>query len=85
MDFIEAREALHQGKRIRHESMPEGVDCGSCADSDLTAPIQAQANPRASFAALWDRLNGKKPGCSWAANPWVWVIEYANPEVRRHA
>lgn len=24
MDFIEAREALHQGKRIRHESMPEG-------------------------------------------------------------
>lgn len=25
MDFIEAREALHQGKRIRHESMPEGA------------------------------------------------------------
>lgn len=24
MDFIEAKEALHQDKRIRHESMPEG-------------------------------------------------------------
>lgn len=24
MDFIEAKAALHQGKRIRHESMPEG-------------------------------------------------------------
>lgn len=27
------------------------VDCGSCADSDLTAPIRAQANPRASGTA----------------------------------
>lgn len=24
MDFLEAREALHDGKRIRHESMPDG-------------------------------------------------------------
>lgn len=24
MEFLEAREALHNGKKIRHESMPEG-------------------------------------------------------------
>jgi hypothetical protein len=25
---------------------------------------------------LWDSINGKRPGCSWIDNPWVWVIEF---------
>jgi hypothetical protein len=29
------------------------------------------------FAALWDSINGKRPGCSWADNPWVWADTYA--------
>ncbi|WP_241014862.1 hypothetical protein [Burkholderia sp. Ac-20379] len=29
--------------------------------------------PRDQYACLWDELNG--PG-SWAANPWVWVVEF---------
>lgn len=28
------------------------------------------------FAILWDSGNGKKPGCAWASNPWVWVVEF---------
>jgi hypothetical protein len=28
------------------------------------------------FRDLWDSLSGKKPGCSWNDNPWVWVIEF---------
>jgi len=31
---------------------------------------------RYHFAALWDSINGKRPGCSWADNPWVWVVAY---------
>lgn len=31
------------------------------------------ADARSSFARLWQEING--PG-SWAANPWVWVVEF---------
>lgn len=31
---------------------------------------------RDAFAVLWDQINGKRPGCSWADNPWVWVVQY---------
>jgi len=30
--------------------------------------------PCEAFRALWDSINGKRPGRSWADNPWVWVI-----------
>lgn len=28
------------------------------------------------WRAGWDSINGKRPGCSWADNPWVWVVEF---------
>jgi len=31
---------------------------------------------RARFAHLWDSINAKRPGASWADNPWVWRIEF---------
>lgn len=32
---------------------------------------------RATFERLWDSINGKRPGCSWADSPWVWVVSFA--------
>ena len=28
------------------------------------------------FHMLWDSINGKRPGCGWADNPWVWIVEF---------
>lgn len=24
----------------------------------------------------WDKINGKRKGCAWSNNPWLWVIEF---------
>jgi hypothetical protein len=28
------------------------------------------------FASIWDKINGKREGCSWSDNPFVWIIEF---------
>ena len=48
-----------------------------------TGAIDASGNPRevgsyaAGFAELWASINGTD---SWAANPWVWVVEFKRIE-----
>ena len=34
------------------------------------------------FEYLWEDINGKRPGCAWADNPWVWVIAFDRVETR---
>jgi hypothetical protein len=36
-----------------------------------------EADPRRAFAKLWAGINGAE---SWAANPWVWVVEFERVE-----
>lgn len=31
---------------------------------------------RIAFKSLWDSINGKRIGCSWDDNPFVWVVEF---------
>lgn len=33
------------------------------------------------FMQHWDRINGARPGCSWADNPWCWAISFRRIEV----
>lgn len=36
---------------------------------------------RDEFERLWDEINGKRPGCAWRDDPWVWVIGFRRVEV----
>jgi hypothetical protein len=38
---------------------------------------------RLGFSQLWDFINGKRPGCSWDANPFVWVVSFRRLEACR--
>lgn len=55
-------------ERLQDISRGDAMDEG-CPFSNLAGGV----NPRDWYAELWESING--PG-SWAANPWVWVIEF---------
>lgn len=61
----------------QQDAMAEG-----CLSPDLPPELRGVsadyvADERTTFAILWNRING--PG-SWAANPWLWVIEFERVE-----
>lgn len=31
---------------------------------------------KSQFQKLWDSLSGKKPGCAWKENPFVWAVSF---------
>lgn len=43
---------------------------------DRTSDDYLLHGPLWCFARLWDSINGKRPGCEWADNPWVWAITF---------
>jgi len=53
----------------------------ACAQGGVTLSY------RYGFKLLWDEINGKprKDGTdiSWAANPWVWVVEFERIKPRK--
>ena len=34
------------------------------------------STPRDQFRVLWDSINGKRPGCAWGDDPWVWAVTF---------
>jgi hypothetical protein len=44
---------------------------------DKTARV---ATARGAFASLWFAINGKRGGCSWDDNPWVWPVTFAKQD-----
>jgi hypothetical protein len=56
-----------------HDALAEGIylnqnDWWECGNG-----LRGEESPTAAYRALWETING--PG-SWAANPFVWVIEF---------
>lgn len=54
------------------DAIAEGVD-GISVDA---IKRQATLSRRSDFAQLWDRINGKRTGCEWQSNPWVWAVTF---------
>jgi hypothetical protein len=61
LQWITDDDALAEGIEMVMESFAAGMPSG---------------HYRSEFALLWDRINGKRPGASWSANPWVWVLKF---------
>jgi hypothetical protein len=47
--------------------------CGPCKWRHYGKPNTGLYPPQASFETLWSSINGAD---SWAADPWVWVVEF---------
>jgi len=58
---------------VRLERLQEISDADALAEGCSAADMKSGDCLASVYARLWDQING--PG-SWAANPWVWVIEF---------
>ncbi|HUX01091.1 MAG TPA: hypothetical protein VMY35_08940 [Phycisphaerae bacterium] len=64
------------------DAIAEGVNI-SLADRNIVA-LYAECRPdlpcpaasQWAFHALWDSINGKRPGCAWADNSWVFAYTF---------
>ena len=55
------------------DAIAEGVDR---AVNDMTSARYGGHPYCSGFGALWDQINGKREGCSWEANPYVWALSF---------
>lgn len=55
-----------------------GAKWQTFAEADAGSPMHDHT-ARDAFAGLWDAINGEG---SWAANPWVWVVEFKRVEAQ---
>ena len=64
------------------DAKAEGIEAGYLTDLPLyhsgvgRKDVEWTDDPTDAFAQLWDSINGKRPGCSWADNPWVAAISF---------
>lgn len=60
---------------VRVERLQD-ISRGDCMAEGCPFPNMAgQTDPVAWYQELWESINGAG---SWAANPWVWVVEFRN-------
>lgn len=68
-----------QGARAEGCLAIPGYKWHTFEEADAGVPMHDHT-ARDAFEALWETINGEG---SWAANPWVWVIEFARVETAR--
>jgi hypothetical protein len=71
-------------QRVQDISEADAIAEGITGPHNVGYPayrVPEDSKPRYSRAAaayevLWDSINGKRPGCSWEADPWVWAVSF---------
>lgn len=46
-------------------------------------PYSDKKTAKESFRTLWDSINGKRQGCDWNSNPYVYIIEFKMEELKK--
>lgn len=59
-----------------HISGPDVCVYRDNADQSPEARRRFDAYCIREYSGLWDRINGKRPGCTWADNPWVVAVGF---------
>lgn len=63
---------------VRVERLQDISEADATAEGVSAIPDEMRrATPRCDFQALWQSINGPD---SWAANPWVWIVEFRRIE-----
>lgn len=58
------------------DAIAEGVESHVGPSGTYYGPVDSYLTGAFAFMRLWDAINGKRPGCSWGDNPWVWVVGF---------
>lgn len=77
-----------QVKNVRVERL-QTIDAGGAVKEGSCTSVYRDTFGNAaavlSFEKLWRDINDKRKGCSWDANPWVWVIDFERVDLRQDA
>ena len=65
-------------ERLQEISEKDALAEGTQAISMADVKRQAAWCERQDFSRLWDKINGKRPGCRWEDNPWVVVVAFTH-------
>ena len=45
-------------------------------EASVAPPGSIRSTVKTEFRVLWDSINGRRDGCAWIDNPFVWVISF---------
>ncbi len=83
---ISREDAIAEGARSMLASGARWPQSASTWSMEYPHPVEIDpvrgdehclGTPQMAFANKWIQLNGKKPGCHWHDNPWVWAVTMA--------
>lgn len=59
------------------EADAKAEGCAGCLGPNPDFPDEWDPTPREEFQDLWNSINKKHPGCSWADNPWICALTFS--------